>query len=169
MLIKALAMIVTMTGILAGQAQAGQPGVPDGKWFGDITSKCTVDDAFTDFWNLRNPHLEVTCSSGRCFAQLSYQFYEKDTNELAKNLIPGWAEMGYRITVVGWGPIRSRYIENGKILTNDGHDFSEDNEEQQNVEAYLDGLTLVFLPNDDLSVSIDRQHTKCSGILLPKI
>ncbi len=168
---KTLTIFGLAVGLLSLQVQADQPGVPDGNWTGDITSKCTISDTLIGDWNLRHPHLEVICSSNRCFAQLSVQFYDKDTNELEKNLFPGWEEMGYRATIVGWGPIRSQHIEDGNVVSSNDQDAPDDFGQQEDVNAYLDGLTLVFLPNDDLSISIDHAlyNIRCTGILLPKL
>ncbi|MCY4284967.1 MAG: hypothetical protein OXC65_06420 [Thiotrichales bacterium] len=168
---KTLATSVVAVGLFSLQVQADQPSVPDGNWFGDITSQCTMGDTFIDDLNLRNPNLEVTCSSGRCFAQLSYEVNNEDVIDQLENSIPGWGETGHRMTVVGWGPIRSRHIEDGNVVSSDDQISPDDSREQENVEAYLDGLTLVFLPNDDLSISIDHSHynIRCTGIFLPKL
>ncbi len=160
MKIRMFALIV-LIGALAGRAWAEQPGVPNGEWSGDITPRCTVNDTDTDLV-FRYPHIDVQCLSGRCFAQLSFEMYEKDTDEIVEISIPGLENFGNRLTIIGWGPIIGRNIENGNIQGRDSH-------EQEDAESYLDGLTVVFLPNEDLSISIDHARLKCSGILLPKI
>ncbi len=152
---------VIAIGLLAGQTQAEQSALPHGEWSGDITAQCTVNDTDSEL-NFRYPQIDVQCSSGRCFAQLSFELYEKETNEVVELLIPGHESFGYRLTIIGWGPIVGRYVENGKVQGNDHQP------EQEDTTAYLDGLTVVFLPNDDLSISIDHARLKCSGILLPK-
>ena len=152
-------------GLFSVQVQAEQPGVPDGKWFGDITSQCTIGDGYIHY-NLRSPHFEMTCSSGRCFAGFSCQLYDKETDELQLTSIPILEQFGYRLKIVGWGgPISSRRIENGSVVGGDDHDS------QQNEAAHFDGLSLTFLPNDDLSVSINLPDydVRCDGILLPKL
>jgi len=68
-------------------------------------------------------------------------------------------ETAPRLTIVGWGPIRNRNIENGNVVNTDNH-------EQQDVDAYLQGLTLQFLPNDDLGISIQTDSMDCTGIIL---
>ncbi len=151
-------------GLFSVQIQADQPGVPDGKWFGNITSQCTIGDGYIHY-NLRSPHFEINCSSGRCFAEFSCQLYDKETDELQFSSIPIFEKFGYRLTLVGWGPISSRRIESGSVVSSDDHNS------RQNEEAHLDGLSLTFLPNDDLSVSINLPDydVRCSGILLPKL
>ncbi|MCY4227778.1 MAG: hypothetical protein OXF20_08835 [Gammaproteobacteria bacterium] len=158
---KIVVVLIFLTGLLASQARSEQTHVPDGEWSGDITSQCTVNNTDSDL-GFRSPHIDVQCSSGRCFAQLSFEVYEKDTSGLQDILIPGWEETGNRLTVIGWGPIVSRHIENGSVQGNA-------NQEPEDTEAYLDGLTVVFLPSDDLSISIDHARLNCNGILLPKL
>jgi len=165
---KVFALIVVI-GALAGRAWAEQPGVPNGEWSGDITSRCTVNDTDTDLV-FRYPHIDVQCSSGRCFAQLSFEMYEKDTDEIVQISIPGLENFGNRLTIIGWGPIIGRNVENGNVQGLDSHEVQGlDSHEQEDAEAYLDGLTTVFLPNGDLSISIDHARLKCGGILLPKL
>jgi len=166
---KTLATSIVVIGLFSLQVQADEPSVPDGNWFGNITSKCTMSDALINDWNLRNPHIDVKCSSGRCFAQLSFELQDEDIISHLENSIPGWGESGHRLTVVGWGPIRSRHIEDGNVVSSDDQ-ISTDGDQEQ-AEAYLDGLTLVFLPNDDLSIGINHSlyNIRCTGILLPKL
>ncbi len=161
MKIKVLATLMLVIGLFAGQSQAEQSGAPDGEWSGNITLQCTVHDTAHDL-NFRHPHIDVQCSSGRCFAQLSFELYEKDTGKVVEIPIPGWENPPTRLTIIGWGPIVGRHVENGIVQSSDNH-------EQQDIEAYLDGLTVVFLPNDDLSINIDHDRLKCSGIKLPKL
>jgi len=66
------------------------------------------------------------------------------------------------ILIPGWGRTVGRHIEKGNMQ-------GSDHDEQQDAEACLDGLTGVFLPNDDLSISINHARLKCGGILLPKL
>ena len=156
-----LATLTVVIGMRVGGAWAELPSVPGGEWTGDITSHCTVHDTDADLM-YRHPHIDVQCSSGRCFAQLSLDVYKKDPGGIVEFIIPGMEHLGNRMTVIGWGPIFSRTVEQGNAQGGEGH-------EREEAEAYLDGLTVVFLPNDDLSVSIDHAMLACGGILLPKL
>ncbi|MCY4318017.1 MAG: hypothetical protein OXE76_02270 [Alphaproteobacteria bacterium] len=170
-MVRRMIMVVAGLMTLAGAAQAAPPSLPEGTWSGDITPQCTMDAMDAGEWNLRNPHFDMRCASGRCFAQLSCELYNKDTNERETNLFPGWEDSGYRTTIVGWGPIQSPHIEAGHAVSHDDPDSPDGDRSPEAVDAYLEGLTLVFLPNDNVSISINHTLYKirCNGIVLPKL